>query len=60
MVLSTVNNDCQRGNHFRFHNTEYNEGPLFRTALGNAARTLGEGFVWDKTDSSWWVYDTIC
>lgn len=48
-------NTGQRGDHFRFYNTEYNEGPLFRAALGNEARTLGEGFVWDKADRYWWV-----
>ena len=45
----------QRGAHFRFYNTDFSEGPLFRAALGNAARTNGDGFVWDKVDRYWWV-----
>ena len=48
-------NSGPRGDHFRFHNTEFNEGPLFRAALGNEARANGEGFVWDKVDRFWWV-----
>ena len=28
---------------------------LFRAALGDDARTNGDGFVWDKVDRYWWV-----
>ena len=47
--------NAQRGEHIRFYNTNYAEGPLFRTALGNDTRTNGDGFVWDKVDRYWWV-----
>ena len=45
----------ERGEHIRFHNTDYSEGPLFRGALGLEARSNGEGFVWDKLNRYWWV-----
>ena len=41
------NSNEQRGDHIRFYNTNYNEGNLFRAALGNDARANGDGFVWD-------------
>lgn len=49
------NTNEQRGDHIRFYNTQYTEGPLFRAALGNDARANGDGFVWDKVDRYWWI-----
>ena len=44
-----------RGDHIRFHNTAYHEGPLFRAALGADARANGDGFQWDRVGRYWWV-----
>lgn len=53
--ITRHNTPPNRGEHFRFHNTDYTEGPLFRAAFGFEARASGEGFVWDKVDQCWWV-----
>ena len=49
------NTTLQRGDHVKFYNTEFQEGSLFRCALGSEVRVNGEGFVWDKMDRCWWI-----